>query len=120
MSLVQVAIGLSALGVLVTGALAVMFVRDPVAGLAQTTHRHELLPRVMADRYIAFAALAFGATVYGDLKVIAALFGAFSFMGFADAYIYARGGHPIAKHVGAGVAAAIVVIVACLALGRVV
>ena len=58
---------------------------------------------------------ALGATLYGDLNVIAFLFAAFAFMGFADAFIYARGGHPISKHVTAGIAASIVAVVACLA-----
>ena len=116
MTLAGAAIALSGVGILVTGALALMFLRDPVAGMAQTTHRIDKLPEVMADRYIAFAMLALGATLYGDLKVIAVLFTSFAFMGFADAWIYARGGFPIAKHLGAGIAAAIVVVVALMAL----
>lgn len=116
MTLAAVAIALSGVGIVVTGALAFLFLRDPVAGMAQTTHRLEKLPEVMADRYIAFAMLALGTTLYGDLKVIAALFASFAFMGFADAWIYARGGFPVAKHVGAGIAALIVVVVALLAL----
>jgi hypothetical protein len=84
--------------------------------MAQTTHRAEKLPEVMADRYIAFTALTIGATLYGDMKVIAVLFGAFAFMGFADAWIYRRGGYPIAKHMAAGVLAMSVVVIALLAL----
>ena len=116
MTLAQAAIWLSGGGVLVTGVLALMFLRDPVSGMAATTHRAEKLPEVMTDRYIAFLIPAIGATVYGDLKVIAVLFFAFSFMGYADAYIYARGGYPYAKHVGAGTAALLVAAVAVLAL----
>lgn len=116
MTLAQAAIWLSGGGVLVTGVLALMFLRDPVSGMAATTHRAEKLPEVMTDRYIAFTILAVGATLYGDLKVIAVLFLSFSFMGFADAYIYARGGFPFAKHVGAGVAALLVAAVALVAL----
>lgn len=115
MSLVTLALVLSAAGVLVTAALAGVFLYDTETGLRQTTHRAEDLPKVMTDRYIAMAALALGATLYGDLNVIAFLFAAFAFMGFADALIYARGGHPISKHVNAGTAAAIVAVVAGLA-----
>lgn len=115
MTLVQVAITLSAVGFLVTGVLALLFLRDPVAGLAQTAHRAGKLPEVMADRYIAFTGLALFATLYGDLHVIAAVFGAFAFMGFSDAYIYHRGGFSSAKHMAAGIAAALVVIVALCA-----
>lgn len=116
MTFATLAIVLCAAGVLVTGALAVAFLRDPAMGMAQTAHQYEKLPEVMTDRYIAFTALTIGATLYGDLKVIAALFAAFAFMGFADAYIYQRGGFPIAKHMAAGAAATIVMIVALLAL----
>lgn len=118
MSLAQVAISLSGIGVLVTGALALLFLRDPVRGMAQTTHRPEKLPEVMADRYIAFAFLAAGATVYGDMSVIAWLFSAFAFMGFADAWIYARGGHGSARHLAAGAAAALVALTALLAMAK--
>ncbi|MEO1140052.1 MAG: hypothetical protein AAFW87_11415 [Pseudomonadota bacterium] len=116
MTLVQVTLALSGLGVLVTAVLSVLFLRDPIGGLATTTHRAEKLPEVMTDRYIAFTFLAIGATLYQDLNVIAVLFGAFAFMGFADAYIYARGGHPYKKHLAAGVAASVVVVVACMAM----
>lgn len=118
MTLELAAIALSGVGVLVTGALALLFLRDPIAGLSQTTHRLEKLPEVMTDRYIAFTILAIGATLYGDLKVIAVLFTAFAFMGFADAWIYARGGFPFGKHLTAGIAASVVVVVAVLATGR--
>jgi hypothetical protein len=116
MTLTQLAIALSGAGVLVTGALAVIFLRDPVAGLAHTTHRAEKLPQVMTDRYIAMTMLAVGATLYGDMAVIAVLFASFAFMAFADAWIYIRSGHPYKKHVGAGIAASLVVIVAFMAL----
>ncbi|SLN33970.1 hypothetical protein PEL8287_01656 [Roseovarius litorisediminis] len=116
MTLAGAAIALSGAGILVTGFLALMFLRDPIAGLAHTTHRAEHLPEVMTDRYIAFTILTIGATLYGDMKVIAALFATFAFMGFADAWIYARGGHPIAKHIGAGIAASVVTVVALLAI----
>lgn len=116
MTLHAVAITLSGIGILVTGALALLFLRDPVAGMTQTSHLPEKLPQVMADRYVAFTILALGATLYGDLKVIAVLFATFAFMGFADAWIYARGKHPVAKHAAAGFAALIVVGVALFAL----
>lgn len=116
MTLAGLAILLSGVGILVTGALALLFLRDPAIGMKQATHRLENLPQVMTDRYIAFTILAIGATLYGDLKVIAVLFGTFAFMGFADALIYARGGHPYGKHLAAGIAAGLVVLVALLAL----
>ena len=102
-------------GAVVTGFLAVIFWRDPEAGMAAATHRAEKLPLVMTDRYVAFAFLALAAAWHGDPGVIAVLFVAFAFMGLADGVIYARAGFPHIKHTAAGVAALIVAAVAMLA-----
>lgn len=102
-------------GAVVTGVLALIFWRDPEAGMAAATHRPEKLPLVMIDRYVAFTFLALAAAWHGDAGVIAVLFVAFAFMGLADAVIYARAGHPFIKHAAAGVAAFLVAIVATLA-----
>lgn len=118
MSWASLAIALSGAGVLVTGLLSALFLRDPVAGLAATTHRAEQLPQVMANRYVAMLILAVGATVYADFKVIALLFAAFSYMAFHDAWIYGHAGHSVVKHVGAGIAALNVAVVAVLAVGQ--
>jgi hypothetical protein len=104
MTLSTLALILSWLGVTITLALAISFLVSPAFGMAQAQHRLERLPWVMTDRYVAFVALALGATLYGDLKVTAYLFAVFAFMGFA----YARSGHPNWKHIAAGVAATIV------------
>ncbi len=106
----------SAMGILVTGMLAVMFLRDPVKGMDWTTHRAGDLPKVMANRYTAFTMLACGATAYRDLTVIAFLFAVFAFMSLADTWIYGQQGLPYAKHLMAGVAAAVVSVVAIAAL----
>ena len=116
MTLASLAVILSVGGVLVTGLLAVLFIRDPQRGLVLATHRLEFLPMVMADRYMAMCFLAVGASVLGDLKVIAWLFAAFTLMGCSDAWIYARAGHPYMKHLLSGVAAAVVVAAALAAL----
>ena len=102
-------------GAAVTGTLATLFLRNPAQGMAQTTHHAEQLPQVMTGRYIALTLLALGATLYGDMAVIAFLFAVFAFLGFADASIYARAGRPAAKHLIAGLAALIVTAVALAA-----
>ncbi|TCL09854.1 hypothetical protein BXY66_1919 [Shimia isoporae] len=99
-------------GTVVTGILAFTFWRDPEAGMKSATHRLEQLPQVMTDRYVAFVFLSLAAAWHGDAGVIAVLFTAFAFMGFADGVIYARAGHPHIKHTAAGVAAALVAAVA--------
>lgn len=116
MTMATLAVILSVGGVVVTGLLAALFIRDPQRGLVLATHRPEMLPQVMADRYTAMCFLAVGATLYGDLKVIAWLFAAFALMGCADGWIYARAGHPYMKHLLSGVAAAVVVAAALIAL----
>jgi hypothetical protein len=112
----SLSISLSAVGVVITALLALAFLRDPQRGLVQTTHRLELLPLVMADRYVAFTLLALAATLYGDFAVIAGLFSVFAFMGFADAWIYARAGHPFTKHLFAGLAASLVAVIGLAAV----
>jgi hypothetical protein len=89
--------------VAILGLLAFAFWSNPARGLAQTTHRVEMLPLVMADRYTAFAVLALALIVFGDLRLIAIFFAVCAFMGFADGLIYARAGHPHIKHTLSGV-----------------
>lgn len=114
-SLATLAVIGSGVGVGVTAALAAVFIRDPVQGMRQTTHHAEQLPQVMTGRYIALTLLALGATIYGDMVVIAFLFAVFAFLGFADAFIYARAGRPMAKHLSAGITAALVAALALAA-----
>ncbi len=76
----------------------------------------ELLPRVMADRYTAFAVLAAVLTVHGDLAVLASFFAVCAFMGFADGAIYARAGAPHVKHTVSGVLSIVAMMVTLLAL----
>ncbi|NKB28092.1 MAG: hypothetical protein GKR99_11275 [Rhodobacteraceae bacterium] len=105
--------------ILILGYMAFLFWRDPEDGLAQTTHRVELLPRVMADRYTAFAILAVVLTLYGNLWLMAALFGVCAFMGFADGLIYKRAGVAHMKHTASGIlsAGALGVTLIAIALG---
>jgi hypothetical protein len=102
--------------VLILSMLAFAFWTNPVRGLAQTTHRLELLPLVMADRYTAFALLALAILVFGDLRMTAAFFAVCAFMGFADGLIYARAGHPHMKHTVSGVLSVIALGVTLAAL----
>ena len=115
-TLSTVALAGSSLGVAVTASLAALFIRDPVRGMVQTTHHPDQLPQVMTGRYVALTALALGATLYGNMVVIAFLFAVFAFLGFADAFIYSRAGRPALKHVIAGITAMSVMAVAIGAL----
>jgi hypothetical protein len=90
------------------GVLGLVFLRDPAAGLRLATHRAETLPEVMANRYLAFAALAGLAVWYGDASVMAALFAVLAVMALHDAVLYARSGHRWGRHAAAGVFSALV------------
>jgi hypothetical protein len=96
--------------------LALAFWTNPARGMAQTTHRLEQLPLVMADRYTAFALLAIAVILFGDLRLYAAFFAVCAFMGFADGVIYARAGHPHMKHTFSGVLSVIALGVTLTAL----
>ena len=101
---------------LILSGLAFAFWSNPARGLVQTTHRVELLPQVMADRYTAFAVLALAILAFGDLRLTASFFAVCAFMGFADGLIYARAGHPHMKHTVSGVLSVIALCVTLTAL----
>ena len=102
--------------VLILSGLAIAFWSNPARGLVQTTHRVELLPLVMADRYTAFALLGLAVLVFGDLRMTASFFAVCAFMGFADGVIYARAGHPHMKHTFSGVLSVVALCVTLAAL----
>ena len=102
--------------VLILGYMAFLFLRDPTDGMRQTTHRVEMLPRVMADRYTAFAILAVVLTIYGDLRLMATLFAVCAFMGFADGLIYKRANLPHMKHTASGILSAGALVITLIAL----
>jgi hypothetical protein len=114
MSLVQLVGILGAAGAGWLAVLAVVFLFNPPRGLVMTDHTEDQLPRVMTDRYLFFAALAFGAVWLREPRLIAFVFGGFAFLGFADAFIYARVGKPIRKHVVAGIASSIIAVLALI------
>ena len=105
------ALVLGGIACLVLTLMAVAFWTDPDKGMVRTTHRVELLPRVLADRYTAFALLGLFATVYGDLNVLAAFFAVCALMGFCDGRIYAVAGHPHIKHTISGVLSIVALVV---------
>lgn len=104
MTLTWLALFCGGLAVVVLTLLAAVVTRDPDRGLARLTHRPAQLPLVLADRYVAFAALTLAALVWGDLRMLLALFLAFAFMGLADGAVYARADHPHVKHTASGLA----------------
>jgi hypothetical protein len=114
-TLAQLSIGVAGLWAVLMGGLAALYAVNPALGLAKTAHHGAELPRVMGDRYLAFAVLALGAAWHGDPVVIAFLFAVFALMGLADAAIYARAGKPFWPHLAAGAVSAGLSLVAFLA-----
>jgi hypothetical protein len=101
----RLSVGLAGAGGVVLAVLGVAFLRDPAAALRLSGHRAGHLPQVMANRYLALAALAALAMLHGDAGVITALFAVLGLMGLHDATIYARAGHGWGRHAAAGCAA---------------
>ena len=101
------------LSVLVTGALALMTMRDPVGGLKKLDHLPERLPHVMAGRYLSFFVLALGAAIYGDPLVLLWLFVGFTVASAVDTMVYYNNDEPYGPHLQAGIATAVGVII-CL------
>ncbi|MEM1373823.1 MAG: hypothetical protein AAGF78_05505 [Pseudomonadota bacterium] len=91
----------------VTGAIVVLMLRDPYAGLDKLKHRREELPHVMTGRYLMFFTLTVMAVLYGDFLVMLGLQVAFIVASLADTWIYARRGHPYGSHLMAAFASGV-------------
>ncbi len=98
-------------GAILTGLLALAFYRDPVKGMEEATHRPEMLPLVMIDRYVAVTVIQVGLFFFGSLEMVAVFCVAGMVMGFGDGLIYSRAGYPHAKHTSSGVLAFVALIV---------
>jgi len=103
-SLEVIAMGFSALVVLVTGYLAAVFTLNPAKGMAQLNHLPDYLPQAMANRIVGFFILALAGTIYGDFAVLSVLFGVFALIAVADGAMYRRADKPSAPHFLAGIA----------------
>jgi hypothetical protein len=116
MTLFDLTVVFGVVAAVILGVLAAAFWRNPLQGMTLATHRLEMLPRVMADRYTAFAFLAVAVVLFGDLRLYAVLFTICAFMGLVDGLIYARAGHPHLKHTASGVLSAVALVVSLTAL----
>lgn len=111
MDLPWIILALLLIGGVLTGVLALAFYRDPVKGMAEATHRPEQLPLVMIDRYIAVTIIQIGLFFFGSLEMVAVFCVAGAVMGLGDGLIYARAGHPSAKHTSSGILAVVALMV---------
>jgi hypothetical protein len=112
---VSVVITLALIGAMIPAYIGLLFALSPAKALPQATHRLELLPLVMADRYAAFALFALAAALSGRMTVVAVTFAILAVPGLGDAVIYARAGHSYRKHLAAGLGALLVSVLALAA-----
>ncbi|MFC3117983.1 hypothetical protein [Jhaorihella thermophila] len=104
----------------ITGFYAVIFVRDPQAAMETATHRLDLLPRVMAGRYVVVFLFTLGVSihflVYRDAAVAAWFYAVCAFLGLHDGWVYRRHGLPHFKHTITGLLALGALCITVLAL----
>ena len=75
------------------------------SGLSMIQHRVELLPQAMLVRYAGLSLLALIASWLGAPRVVFGVLVGISVIGFGDAFIYRRAGHPFWLHLIIGGAA---------------
>jgi len=92
--------------------LGVIFLVAPSRGLAQTKHRAENLPTIMAGRYFFMVMIVAGVALTGDLTQLAFVFLGLAGVAFFDAATYARAKTPVMPHIMAGFGALIVALLA--------
>ncbi len=82
----------------ITGYLALISLRDPVRAMATFTHRPELLPQIMAGRYLALFLLALGVLVLAQPEATACYLAVCAVLGLYDGWVYWSRGLPHARH----------------------
>ncbi|MEX0284827.1 MAG: hypothetical protein AB3N23_09465 [Paracoccaceae bacterium] len=86
----------------ITGYLAYISLRDPVKAMDTVTHRVELLPHVMAGRYLVLFLLTLGVLIFGQPGVAAYFLAVCAVLGLYDGWVYASRGLPHIKHTATG------------------
>ncbi|MDJ0921143.1 MAG: hypothetical protein QNI84_08435 [Henriciella sp.] len=92
--------------------LGLVFVFAPKRGLAMTDHRADNLPTIMAGRYFFMAIIAVAVGLSGSAQQIAFVFMGLAGVAFFDAATYAHAKAKVAPHIGAGVLALLVSLIA--------
>lgn len=86
--------------------ITVMLALNKQSGLKLIQHRVDMLPQAMLVRYAGLTVLAIIAAWLGAPKVLFGVLTAIAIIGFGDAYIYRRAGHPFWFHLAIGGATA--------------
>lgn len=103
--------------VLFLALVAVLLLLKRETGLRLIQHRAELLPQAMLVRYVAAAVLALVAVWIGAPRLLFAVMLMIAIVGFGDAYVYRRAGHPFWMHLGVGGGAALGALIAVFNFG---
>lgn len=97
------------------GIVTLLLATNRQSGLRMIGHRVEMLPQAMLVRYGGMTLLAVIAAWLGLPTILFAILLAFAVIGFGDAYIYRRVGHPFRLHLIAGGAATVGALLALIA-----
>ncbi len=95
-----------------TGFYAFVTLRDPLRGMETMTHKMDLLPHIMAGRYLVLFLLTLGVLFYGQIDVAIYFLAVCSVLGLYDGWVYWSRGLPHFKHTFSGVLS----LFGCLAL----
>ncbi len=82
--------------------ITVMLAMNKQSGLKMIQHRVEMLPQALLVRYAGLSVLALIASLLSAPTVAFSMLLAMAVIGFGDAYIYRRAGHPFWLHVAVG------------------
>lgn len=91
--------------VAITGYYAVIFLRNADRAMVTATHSAELLPQVMAGRYLVMFLLALGVLLANDVRMAAYFLAVSAILGLYDGWLYWSRGLPNFKHTMTGVLA---------------
>ena len=99
-----------------TGYYALIFLRDSASAMETATHELELLPEVMAARYVVVFLITAGIMIWGSPALITYFFAVCTFLGLYDGWVYYSRGLPHMKHTFSGLMSLLALFVSSLAL----
>ena len=94
----------------------VLMAMNKQSGLKILQHRPDMLAQAMLVRYVALAVLALFGAWFGAPRLLFAMLLTLALVGFGDAFVYRRAGHPHWLHLAVGGAAAVGALLALFAI----
>lgn len=96
--------------------VTIMLAMNKQSGLKLIQHRADMLPQAMLVRYAGMTVLVLITAWIGAPRVLFGVLLALSVIGFGDAYIYRRAGHPFWLHLIVGCATLLGALLALIAM----